>query len=42
MDQFIGKVSPNSKLGDAAEYSIMFSVLLVLVIATLRILGVIR
>ena len=41
MDHFISKVGPSDKLADALEYSVMFSVLLVVVVATLRILGVI-
>lgn len=42
MDQFIGKVGPNSKLQNAAEYSVVLSVLLVAAIAILRVWGVIR
>jgi len=42
MDQFIGKVGPDSRLRSAAEYAVVFSVLLVAVIAILRVWGVIR
>jgi hypothetical protein len=42
MDQFIGKVGPNSKLQNAAEYGIVLSVLLIAAIAILRVWGVIR
>jgi hypothetical protein len=42
MDQFIGKVGPNSKLQSAAEYGVVLSVLLVAGIAILRVWGVIH
>ena len=42
MDQFIGKVGPNSKLQNAAEYGVVLSVLLVAAIAILRVWGVIH
>jgi len=42
MDQFIGKVGPDSRLRRAAEYTVVFSVLLVAVIAILRVWGIIR
>jgi hypothetical protein len=42
MDRFISKAWPNNTLHDIAERMVILSVLLVVVVAVLRVLGIVR